>query len=530
VLPAGSLMSLTAVSSVTLLNGTGTNDPQMAFVGTVVNVNAALAMLSVQPASGYTGVISIIIVADDTSMASITETLTVAVRRSITNRAPQLFLNTSVNLTVPQDGSASLQSLGVIIGDADMQSFDHEAGAMLRSDVSVANGALYVDQMSSDVVITSIMSSSITVGPAVCPYSASPALCVESCCAVSALTMHGSRPALMSALRSMVFRPATGFVGLALLSILVSDEGCCGAGGPLTSSTAVNIYVLARKRAPMLTMASVSSPSWVVKALSDTVLALPSVSVADLDFAGGELNCTLRVSSGTVTLSSVAGLSFSVGTGSNDSVMVFRGTDSFITAATTGMIFRRCSSAQTVDTVLWIEVTNAANGVFDGGSQMARLYLLLHIQEPIASPLANLGVLDVVPPVLISSGVWNAWTGLTVVPVFDSTREAEYEFKLSAPPGTFVSLLYENGVRCTMGSINPRPGASAATVDQRFGNANVAAPFSMSCVARPEDMNRILRSLRFQRDICGPAYFNLTVLSSELFGTMSVTACFVVLC
>jgi len=485
-------------------------------------------VLTVQPASGYIGVISIVIVAEDSSTVSVTETMTVTVRPPVANRAPQLSWNMSVNFTVPQDCILSLLSLGAIIDDPDVQLFAHLTGPALRVDLSAASGALYVDGASSDIVMTSFTSSTGTVGPAVCSYSGSPAQCAESCCAVPALTMHGSRLALMSALQSAVFRPAAGFVGTDVLLISVSDEGCCGTGGPLTSSTAVNIHVLARNRAPSVTLANLSPASWVVRAFSNTSLTLPAVSVVDVDSAGGSLNCTLRVSAGTISLSSIAGLSFTVGSGLNDSMMVFHGTDIAITAALAGMAFTPPSGVQALDTLISFEVTDAVSGTV-GGSQTTRLYLLVQLQESIPSSFVNLGELDVVPPVRINQGVWNAWVGLTAAPVYESSPVAEMQVEVSAPPGTLVSLVHENGVRCTMGSISSRPGASGATVDQRFEHELASSPLSLSCVARSQELNRILRSFRFQRGTCGPASFNLTVRSSETLGTIAA-AFFVVVC
>jgi VCBS repeat-containing protein len=63
------------------------------------------------------------------------------------------------------------------------------------------------------------------------------------------------------------------------------------------------------------------------------------ISVADVDAAAGSERVTLTGTNGTISLSAVAGLTFSAGTGTADSAMTFTGTVSAINAALDGLSF-----------------------------------------------------------------------------------------------------------------------------------------------------------------------------------------------
>jgi predicted outer membrane repeat protein len=63
------------------------------------------------------------------------------------------------------------------------------------------------------------------------------------------------------------------------------------------------------------------------------------ISVADVDLGANPIKITLTVSNGTLTLSTIAGLSFTNGDGSGDSTMVFTGSLSAVNTALNGLSF-----------------------------------------------------------------------------------------------------------------------------------------------------------------------------------------------
>jgi hypothetical protein len=64
-----------------------------------------------------------------------------------------------------------------------------------------------------------------------------------------------------------------------------------------------------------------------------------AISIIDIDGAGGILEVTLTATNGTLTLASLAGLTFTTGDGSGDDTLVFSGTLASINAALNGMTF-----------------------------------------------------------------------------------------------------------------------------------------------------------------------------------------------
>jgi hypothetical protein len=76
----------------------------------------------------------------------------------------------------------------------------------------------------------------------------------------------------------------------------------------------------------------------------DTDLVLSSangnlISIGDVDVAGGLMQVTLTATHGKLTLASLSGLTFTVGDGTQDGTMTFRGTLTDINAALNGLIF-----------------------------------------------------------------------------------------------------------------------------------------------------------------------------------------------
>jgi CHRD domain/Calx-beta domain/Subtilase family/Domain of unknown function (DUF4214) len=65
-----------------------------------------------------------------------------------------------------------------------------------------------------------------------------------------------------------------------------------------------------------------------------------AISIADPDAAANPISVTLGATSGTLTLSGIAGLTFSAGNGTNNTNMVFAGTVAAINAALNGLIYR----------------------------------------------------------------------------------------------------------------------------------------------------------------------------------------------
>src|SRR5260370_1430594 len=89
---------------------------------------------------------------------------------------------------------------------------------------------------------------------------------------------------------------------------------------------------------------------------ANTTLAFSSangnaVSVSDSDSGGNPEQVTLSVNNGTLTLAQTTGLTFSVGTGTNDASMTFTGTLASINAALNGLAYNPRSNCVGGDTL-----------------------------------------------------------------------------------------------------------------------------------------------------------------------------------
>ncbi len=157
----------------------------------------------------------------------------------------------------------------------------------------------------------------------------------------------------LAALNGLVYRGNLNFSGPDQLSITTNDNdnGLNGVDPDtldpvdpdLTSEQdidTVNITVNAVNDAPVNTV-----PIAAQAVNEDTNLVFSSgsgnlISVSDADAPSGDVRVTLAVASGTLTLATTAGLSFSTGDGTSDSTMTFDGTLAEVNAALNGLTYR----------------------------------------------------------------------------------------------------------------------------------------------------------------------------------------------
>ena len=75
------------------------------------------------------------------------------------------------------------------------------------------------------------------------------------------------------------------------------------------------------------------------------------ITVSDVDLGAGNLQVTLSVQSGTLTLGGIGGLSFSVGDGTADATMTFQGTPAAINAALNGLTYTPTANFNGADAI-----------------------------------------------------------------------------------------------------------------------------------------------------------------------------------
>lgn len=184
--------------------------------------------------------------------------------------------------------------------------------------------------------------------------------------------------------------------------------------GDITTPLAINAeglatydYFLAPNQAPVIS----ASGAEVVN--EDTALVFSTgtsnlVSVADPDSGAGELLTTLSVTSGTLTLSQITGLTFSTGDGTADATLVFTGTLTDLNAALDGMSYTGNANFNGSDT-LNITVNDQGN---TGDAPLTPL------EDTAAIGITVTSVND--DPVLANAGATLAYTEQVAASVIDA--------------------------------------------------------------------------------------------------------------
>ncbi|WP_421658339.1 Ig-like domain-containing protein [Leptothermofonsia sp. ETS-13] len=118
-----------------------------------------------------------------------------------------------------------------------------------------------------------------------------------------------------------------------------------GVGGILGSSS-LNIAVTPANDAPVLTVPT--STQAADQGANSTIFG---ISITDPDAGSGNVTVTLAAANGVLSLGSIAGLTFSQGTGIQNSSMIFSGTLAAVNNALSALIYRSNPTFQGIDTI-----------------------------------------------------------------------------------------------------------------------------------------------------------------------------------
>jgi Ca2+-binding RTX toxin-like protein len=116
----------------------------------------------------------------------------------------------------------------------------------------------------------------------------------------STVTVQGTQAAINAALQGLSYQGNSNFNGADSLSIVTSDLGHNGTGGPLTDTDNVAITVNAVNDAPVATITPVSLSATEGVSLD---LKTAGLSISDVDANGGSVTVTLSVGEGTLNAS-----------------------------------------------------------------------------------------------------------------------------------------------------------------------------------------------------------------------------------
>ncbi|WP_290642478.1 DUF4347 domain-containing protein, partial [Aquabacterium sp.] len=280
-------------------------------------------------------------------------TSTRTVRFVATNALGQTSANNDVSVTVTSVNDAPVNTVPAA------QSVNEDTTLVFSSGNSNLISIADVDAGSSNVQVT----LTVTNGTLTLSGITGLSFTVGDGTSDATMTFTGTVSAINTALAGMGYSPTANYNGAASLTILTSDLGNTGSGGTLTDSDTVAITVNAVNDAPVNNVPTAQTTN------EDTNLTFSSgngnlISVSDVDAASGNMQVTLTVTNGTLTLSGLTGLSFTSGDGSADATMTFTGTASAINTALAGLTYAPTANYNGSDTltILTSDLGNTGSG------------------------------------------------------------------------------------------------------------------------------------------------------------------------
>ena len=290
----------------------GNASATVTLTGTINQINATLAAaagLTYTPTGNYNGSDRVQITTDDggatgldpgatgtaTSEADIdSKTINVtAVNDPVTGTAP-------ATLTLAEDAT-NVAVTGLSISDVDATL---NPSGVYDVTLSATNGTL---------TMTTLTGLTFTVGDGT---------------ADATMTFHGTLAAINTALATAGYTPTGNYNGSATITLGVTDTFggivATGTGAATSDSDVVNVTVTAVND-PI----STNAPATLTLAEDATNVAVAGLSISDVDATlapAGVYEVTLSATHGLLTLTTLTGLTFTVGDGTADATMTFHGT------------------------------------------------------------------------------------------------------------------------------------------------------------------------------------------------------------
>jgi hypothetical protein len=260
----------------------------------------------------------------------------------------------------------------------------------------------------------------------------------------NSLTVQGTLANLDAALNGLTYTPpANQFNGSSdTLSLVASDLGNTGLGGPIITNSSVNIAINHLDVAPV-DSAPASQTTWLNTPLVFSTAGGNAISIADRDAGGNAEQVALAVNSGTLTLGGTAGLTFTAGSSGSASLTI-QGTLANLNAALNGLTYTPATNY--VGTASLQIVANDLGNSGVGGSQTATTQVNITVND--GAPTL------VVPASQISKNVGLVFSSATGNPIVVGTSGSPSDVlgvMLTATNGT-VTLASTSGLTFTNGN------------------------------------------------------------------------------
>lgn len=276
--------------------------------GTLANINNFIAAnrLLYTPAANASGDVTLTININTTSVSDATTTVTLQV--AAVNDAP--VISAPASITVTEDVSSVISGFSFTDVDAGIN--------IVTATFSVPSGTL-----------------SATTGMGV----------TVSGSETGELTLSGSLADInfFVAANGVTFKTAQDATASVTLTVTLNDKGFSGSGGEKTDTKTVTLNVSAVNDAPVNNVPGAQTASQNI-ALGFNTANGNAISITDVDAGNGLMTVTLTATNGTLSLSSLSGITLLLGTGTNDGSMIFEGNRANINAALQTLSFKSGSS------------------------------------------------------------------------------------------------------------------------------------------------------------------------------------------
>lgn len=309
-----------AFSNLIFTTGDGTDDATLEFTGTITDINTALDGMTFQPEANYNGGATVNITTNDEGNsgagANLTDSSTVNIDVIPINDAPVNTVPTTTQ-TIKEDTDLVFNGANnnlIRIDDVDAE--DSRGTKIVEVTLSVVKGTLTLSQ-ETGLNFESGSNNSST------------------------MTIRGQVGDINSALDGLIYRGNLNANGDDTLSITTNDLGNYGNGGNKTDADLIDIAISAVNDAPVTTVPVAQNIAEDTNLIFSTANS-NSIAISDVDVVEGseELEVSLSVNQGVLTLADTTDITFVSDTGNGTSNFVIKGTLNAINRSLNGLIYR----------------------------------------------------------------------------------------------------------------------------------------------------------------------------------------------
>jgi len=301
--------TLTLSQTTNLMLVTGNGSPNLTFSGLLADLNIAFQSLSYSPIINSDGLFQLTMTTVDGGQLALSDSDTIAIIVQRINAAPQW--------TYPLTATV-MQNTPLLFSVTN-------SNVIAVNDLDAGNGALQITMSITSGTMSLANLSGLT-------FSQGDGLTDTQ------LSFSGILTNLNIALNGLTYSPTLNYSGDTLLQLAVDDLGHTGLPGPLTDTVIITITVQPINAPPV-----VMGPGQQI-VTEDVALVLAvtqsnAITVSDSDAGANPIAMTLSVMSGTLSLSQISGLTFTVGDGITDTTMTFQGIITDLNIALNGLVF-----------------------------------------------------------------------------------------------------------------------------------------------------------------------------------------------